>query len=198
MFHYFGTVTNTRGDSLPNWQLEVVQLSDGETVVPIYADENQTPIATVSGIANRALSDANGNYDFFVPSGTYSLRFYDSAGVFQRTLRYLPMYGAPVPVAVSEQTSTSYTLTLNDVATVLVLTNASPITLTIPPESSVDIPVGSGIEIHQGGAGGITFTAGAGVTLNTRGALNETAGLHAIAGLRKTAADTWVLTGDLV
>lgn len=101
MFHWFGVVTNTKGDSLPNWQVECVQLADGVTVVPIYADENLTPILTASGIADRAKSDSSGNYDFFVPEGTYSLRFYDANGVFQRLQRYLPMYGNAPEAAIA-------------------------------------------------------------------------------------------------
>lgn len=101
MFHWFGVVTNTKGDSLPNWQVECVQLADGVTVVPIYADENLTPILTTSGIADRAKSDSSGNYDFFVPEGTYSLRFYDANGVFQRLQRYLPMYGNAPEAAIA-------------------------------------------------------------------------------------------------
>jgi hypothetical protein len=93
MFHYFDTITNTRGDSLAGWQVECVLLSDGSTVVDIFADESGTPISSVSGVANRAVTDENGNYDFYVPSGTYSLRIYNSSGVFQRLQRYLPMYG---------------------------------------------------------------------------------------------------------
>jgi hypothetical protein len=93
MFNWFGTVTNTRGDALPGWQVECVEVADGQTVVPIFSDENSTPIASVSGVANRAVADAEGNYFFFVPSGTYSLRFYNAAGVFQRLQRFLPMYG---------------------------------------------------------------------------------------------------------
>lgn len=93
MFHYFDTITNTRGDSLVGWQVECVQLADGATVVPIFADENSTPILSVSGAANRAVTDENGNYDFFVPSGVYSLRIYNAQGIFQRLQRYLPMYG---------------------------------------------------------------------------------------------------------
>lgn len=198
MFHFLETVTNTRGDSLPNWQIEVVQLDDGETVVPIYADENETPIATVSGIANRALSDANGNYDFYVANGTYSLRFYDSAGVFQRTVRYLPMYGAPDPIPINAQTGTTYTLVLTDAYSAVSLTNASAIALTIPPDSSVGFLDGTFVEIHQGGAGAVTLTPGSGVTINSRGGALVTAGQYAIAGLRKTAANTWLATGDLV
>jgi len=94
MFHYFEVVTNQKGDGLVGWQVECVRLSDGTTVQPIYADENQTPISTVSGIANRAVTDEVGNYDFFVVDGTYSLRIYDDNGIFQRAIRYVSMWGA--------------------------------------------------------------------------------------------------------
>lgn len=93
LFHYFGTVTNDKnGAGLPGWFVEVVSNSDLSTVQAIYADENSTAIASVSGVANRAKSDNSGNFDFFVPEGTYSLRFYNSDGVFQRTHRLVYMF----------------------------------------------------------------------------------------------------------
>ena len=103
MFHYFNTITNTKGDSLPGWQVECVLLADGSTVVPIYADESSTPIVTVSGVANRAVADAYGNFDFFVIPGNYSLKYYDANGVYRRTVRYLNMSGldATVPFVVT-------------------------------------------------------------------------------------------------
>lgn len=199
MFHYFDTITNTRGDSLPNWQVEVVQVSDGTTVVPIFADENETPIATVSGVTNRAVADENGNYDFFVPSGTYSLRFYNAQGVFQRTQRYLPMYGEDVALGATVRTisGTTHTLTTEDENAILLFTSNSAITLTVP-NNSVPLAIGSFTEIHQRGTGAITVVAGSGVTLRSRGGLVETAGQYAVAGLRKTAAAEFGLTGDLV
>lgn len=100
MFHYFGVCTNQRGDALKDWQIEVIAVSTG-AVVDIYSDENSTPIAAVSGITNRAKSDESGNYDFFVESGDYSINFYNEAGVFQSTQRYLPMYGADNATAAS-------------------------------------------------------------------------------------------------
>lgn len=93
MFHWFGVVTNTRGDALPGWQVGLVEVGT-ETVVPIFSDENSTPIINVSGVANRAVADDNGNYDFFVPSGTYTLQFYNPSGVFQRQQRFVAMFGA--------------------------------------------------------------------------------------------------------
>ena len=197
MFHFLETVTNTGGDSLRNWQIEVVLLSDGETVVPIFADENGTAISTVSDITNRAKSDASGNYDFFVPNGTYSLRFYDDSGEFQRLQRYLPMYGAPDPIDIEVQTGTSYTLALGDAFSAVSLNNASAITLTVPPDTDVGFDVGTFVEFWQIGAGAVTVAAGAGVTINSRGSRLTTSGQYAIGGLRKTAANTWILTGDL-
>lgn len=96
MFHYFGTLTNQRGDALPNWQVEVVDVSSGATV-NIFSDENSTPIT-----GNKATTDTAGNYDFFVVSGTYSLKFYDDAGTYQRTQRYMPMYGADNATAAAD------------------------------------------------------------------------------------------------
>lgn len=193
MFHYFGTVTNTRGDSLPGWQVEVVQLSDGETVVPIFSDESGTPLAS-----NRAISDANGNYDFFVSNGTYSLRFYDDAGELQGTQRHLSFYGAPDPIPINAQTGTAYTLAITDAYGAVSLSNAGAITLTVPPDSDVAFDDGTFVEFHQQGAGTVNVAAGSGVTINSRGSRTATSGQYAIAALRKTGANTWILTGDLV
>ena len=92
MFHFFKYVSDSKGNALPGWQIEVVEL-DTTNVVDIYSDENETPIETVSGVTNRAVADVAGNAEGFVLDGTYGLRFYDAAGVFQRAERYLPMYG---------------------------------------------------------------------------------------------------------
>jgi hypothetical protein len=92
MFHWFDVITNTRGDALPGWQVGLVDLSGAG--VSIFADENGTPIENVSGVSNRAVADENGNYDFFVPSGTYTLQFFNPSGLFVRGQRFIPMYGA--------------------------------------------------------------------------------------------------------
>lgn len=99
MYHHFDTITNTKGDSLPGWQVECVLLSDGSTVVDIYADENGTPISSVSGVTNRAVADEYGEVSFFVETGEYSLRFYNAEGVFQRLRRFINMQGAAATAA---------------------------------------------------------------------------------------------------
>ena len=92
MFHYFDRVETDRGDALEGWQIELVDSADNETVIAIFADENSTPISTVSGIENRSVSDALGNFSLFVPDGTYNLRYYNDLGEFQRTIRFVPMF----------------------------------------------------------------------------------------------------------
>ena len=93
LFHRFGNAVDQKGNALPGWQVECVLASDGTTVATIYADENSTPISTVSGIANRAVTDDAGNFDYFVDEGNYSENYYDESGVLQGEVRYVPMYG---------------------------------------------------------------------------------------------------------
>jgi hypothetical protein len=76
-------------------------------------------------------------------------------------------------------------------------TNASAVTFTIPPNSSVAFPVGSFIEIVQSGAGAVSVAAGSGVTINSRSADLTLAGQYAVAFVKKVATDTWIMNGDL-
>ena len=192
MFHWFDVVQNTRGDALAGWQVGLVDV-DTQDVVSIFSDENMTPIATVSGVANRAVADENGNYDFFVPNGTYTLQFFNTAGTFQRDQRFVAMYGAQNPATVRTITGTSHTLAAADENAVLRFTNNSAITLTIP--SGINFPVGGGVEIIQKGTGQITPVAGSGVTLSSAG-LTKTRTQNSVAGLRCEAADTYIFAGD--
>jgi hypothetical protein len=95
------------------------------------------------------------------------------------------------------QTGTTYTLVLTDAGKMVTLTNASPITLTIPTEASVAFPVNTRIDLIQYGAGQVTI-GGAGVTLNSSGSKKKLTGQYSGASLWKKATDTWVLIGDIV
>lgn len=93
--------------------------------------------------------------------------------------------------------SASYTLVLADVAKAVELTVATANNLTVPPNSSVAFPIGTVIEVVQLGAGTTTLVPGAGVTLQSRGALLNLAGQFAVASLRKRATDVWIVVGDV-
>ena len=94
-------------------------------------------------------------------------------------------------------TLTADTVVLTDAQNYLQTTSGTAVAITIPPNSSVAFPVGSLLSGEQGGAGTITLTAGAGVTLNSRGAALNTAGLYAVWQMKKTATDIWTVFGDL-
>jgi hypothetical protein len=104
---------------------------------------------------------------------------------------------APVGSAVSTQTGTSYTAVLGDANTYIRFTNASAVSFTIPPNSSVAFPVNTLIEVEQAGAGALSFVAGTGVTLNSRASDLTLAGQYAVAFAKKVATDTWTVNGDL-
>lgn len=68
--------------------------------------------------------------------------------------------------ALNSQTGTTYTFVATDAGNNVDLSNASAITATIPPHSSVAYPVGTMLYWRQWGAGAVTIAAGAGVTLD--------------------------------
>jgi hypothetical protein len=98
---------------------------------------------------------------------------------------------------VSTETGTSYTADIDDANAYIRFTSGSAIGFTIPPNSSVAFPVGTVIEVEQGGAGALSFVAGSGVTLNSRSSDLTLAGQYAVAFAKKVATDTWTVNGDL-
>lgn len=99
--------------------------------------------------------------------------------------------------AVSSQSGTSYTAVLGDANTYIQFTNGAAVAFTIPPNSGVAFPIGTVLIVEQNGAGAVTFTAGVGVTLHSRGALVATAGQYAVAQVKKVATNTWTIIGDV-
>lgn len=100
-------------------------------------------------------------------------------------------------VEINEQTGTTYTLVLTDRGKLVTLNNASAITLTVPPNSSVAFATGTVITISQLGAGTVTVAAGTGVTINSLDSNLDLSGQYAAAALHKTGTDTWLLVGSL-
>lgn len=97
---------------------------------------------------------------------------------------------------VSTTQAANYTLVLGDGGTVVEGTKATAQTVTVPPNSSVAFPIGTVIEVVQYGAGQITLTPGAGVTIRTPSSLTTRAQYSSV-GIRKRATDEWVASGDL-
>jgi hypothetical protein len=100
-------------------------------------------------------------------------------------------------VAINAQTGTTYTTVLADDGKLITCDNAASIALTIPPNGTIAYGIGTQINIMQLGAGVVTITAGAGVTLRSAGSKLKTNGQYAVATCCKIATDTWVVIGNL-
>lgn len=105
--------------------------------------------------------------------------------------------GAFNELDINAQTGTTYTLVLSDRGGLVTLSNASPITLTVPTNASVAYAVGTQIGLLQTGAGQVTVAGASGVTVTSFGSLTKLAGNGALAVLVKTGTDTWYLSGQL-
>ena len=99
--------------------------------------------------------------------------------------------------AVKTEPSASRTATIFDAFSYIRFVSPAPAVLTIPHSVSTDFPLGTVIEIEQGGGGELSVAAAPGVTVNSRGSDLTLAGQFAVGALKKVGADTWTLTGDL-
>jgi hypothetical protein len=99
-------------------------------------------------------------------------------------------------IAVNDQAD-SYTAILGDANDYVRLSKATAVTFTIPTNAAVAYPVGTRLYVEQGGAGVVTIAGAVGVTVQSRGAVYDTAGQHAVAVALKVAANIWTVSGDL-
>lgn len=95
------------------------------------------------------------------------------------------------------QTGTTYTLVVGDLNKLVTASNASAITLTVPPSvfSANDV-----INIQQIGAGQVTFAAGSGVTITSNGATSAAPKIRAqysACSVICSASNTFTIVGDI-
>lgn len=90
------------------------------------------------------------------------------------------------------------TLALADINTYNVSQDGSAQSVTVPPQSSVTWTADAEIHFERGGAGALTFVAGAGVTINhVATAVLSIGARYGVATLKRTAEDAWTLFGAL-
>jgi hypothetical protein len=101
----------------------------------------------------------------------------------------------PAEVAIA---GTTHTFALSDEGAIVVSQSGSATTFTIALDSTTDFPTGAIIGQEQHGAGALTITAVAGVTLNgTDGGSATLSAQWGAAAIRKTAANAWIAVGGL-
>lgn len=100
---------------------------------------------------------------------------------------------APLLLVENVQTD-DYTFDLSDSARVVAVNSANAKTVTIPPNSSVEFPVGTVVNVYRAGAGDVSVVGGSGVTVRNAGDVSDQFGE---VSCRKRAADEWVLVGQV-
>ena len=95
------------------------------------------------------------------------------------------------------QKTAAYTLSaLTERDSLIEVSSASAVTLTIPTNATLALPVGTSIDILQTSTGQVTIAGAAGVTVNATPGLKLRTQWSG-ATLFKRATDTWVVYGDL-
>lgn len=100
-------------------------------------------------------------------------------------------------LTINAQTGTTYTLASGDVGNLVTASNASAITITVPPSV---FTTGQIINVQQIGAGQVTFAQGSGVTITSTGGTSSAPKLRAqysACTVICTASNTFTIIGDL-
>lgn len=158
----------------------------------ISASANDT-LSILSVGTNGQTLTANSATSSGLEWATPEVTLVNSATLSNKTLT------APViNVSFNQQTGTSYPIALSDNGKIVEVANSSPITVSVPTNSTA-FPIGAQITVIQTGTGQITFAA----TTPGTTTVNATPGLKlraqwSSAVLIKRDTEQWVVLGDLV
>lgn len=104
--------------------------------------------------------------------------------------------GGVGPLSINTQT-VNYTLVLSDANSKLLrLNKATAFALIIPTNASVSFPVGTQVTYYQEGAGQITVSGAAGVTVNSANGFKTRARYSTVTAIQ-TTNNNWLITGDI-
>ena len=105
--------------------------------------------------------------------------------------------GAVNNLTINAQTGTTYTLVSGDANALVTASNASAITITVPPSV---FSTGQVITVQQIGAGQVTFSQGSGVTITSTGSTAsapKTRVQYSATSVICTGSNTFTIVGDI-
>jgi hypothetical protein len=105
--------------------------------------------------------------------------------------QYVDGYKLDTGPVQNAQTGTTFTFALSDTTKTVTANNSAASAYTIPPQSAVVWEDYTTLRLLNLGAGVVTLTAGAGVTING----TATVAQYSSATLIRTASNTWTITG---
>lgn len=96
-----------------------------------------------------------------------------------------------------EVSGTTHQFALTDAGRTIHTTNAGAVTITVPANATVALPIGAEIEVIQRGDGQVTFAAAGGVTIESVDSALSIASKYGAVALKKISTDTWWMGGLL-
>ena len=172
----------------------------GTNTLTLPATSNDTLVgkATTDTLTNKTLTtpvitSISNSGTITVPTGTLTL----STLTGTETLTNKTLTGPKVNLSLNAQTGTTYTLVAADSGKLVTSSNASAVTITIPPSV---FAAGEQINVQSIGAGITSFAAGVGVTITSTGATSAAPNLRAqfsACTIICTAANVFTVIGDL-
>jgi hypothetical protein len=132
------------------------------------------------------ITGTDGQTALDVPDGNVTIT--DALTVTGTTTTYLN---------VITDSGTTRTPALTDASAYILCTHGSGMTVTLPQDSAVAFPTGSQIVFERNGAGTLTFAAGTGATVNSKGGTLTCADRYTTVAAVKIAADTWTIFGNI-
>lgn len=168
-------------------------LSGGGTTgsVTLSIDSTVTTLTGTQTLTNKDLTSGTNTF----PTSLATLT--GSQTLTNKTLTAPVINGGLINLTLNAQTGTTYTAVAADSGKLVTLSNASAITVTLPPSV---YSVGEQINFVQLGAGQVTFAQGSGVTIVSAGATASAPKIskqYAAATAICTASNTFLIIGAL-
>lgn len=99
------------------------------------------------------------------------------------------------PANTTNTRTANFTLAADIAGSAVLCSSSSAMTVTVPTNASVSLPVGSRIDLIQTGTGQVTVSGASGVTVHAPSG-NKTRAQYAVVGLIKIDTDAWIIFGD--
>ena len=161
--------------------------SDGSGVdVSFHSDTGSDLMFWDSSAESLTITGTDGQDSLVIADGDVSIT--DALTVTGTTTTYLN---------VITDSTTTRTPGLTDASAYILCTHGTGMTVTLPQDSDVAFPVGTQIIFERNGAGTLTFAAGTGATVNSKGATLTCADRYTTVAAVLIAADTWTIFGNI-
>lgn len=102
------------------------------------------------------------------------------------------------PLNISEvEKTTNFSLQITDANKLLRVNSASAVNVTVPINASVSFSTGTTVLLYRAGAGNVTISGAAGVTIRSLNSASAITGQYGQASLIKRGTDEWLLAGNI-